>query len=183
MRNGRSRLNTNLKFLNEIYTQLRQSVNTNTIERTGFLSVYIAMVTIVVAQILKPDDLFSRNNIILYAVFIGITFISIILMIKIDYMIFERNFLANQIVRKYDKTVYLESFPKYVNLMSIGFFIVLLMIVFLSISIYGLLMCLECFSMSNRIVYSILLCTVLTGLYILYRVKVKAYVTRKRFLN
>jgi len=179
MRYGRRRLNTNLKFLYEIYTQLRQSVNANAIERTAFLSVYMAMVAIVVAQIVK-NDLFLKKNLILYAVFIGVTFVAIILMIKIDYMMYDRNFLADQIVRKYNKT-YLESSPNYINWMSIGLFIVLLMIVFLSISVYGLLTCLACSSILWRILLPSFLCIALIILYILHRYKVKKYVTRKRF--
>lgn len=177
---GSSRSNTNLKFLYEIYTQLRQSINTNALERTAFLSVYIVMVAIVVDQIVK-NNLFSKNNLIIYAVFIGVTFVAIILMIKIDYMMYERNFLADQIVHKYRLKTYLESYPNYVKWMSIGFFIVLLMIVFLSISIYGLLTCLACSSILWRILLPSFLCIALIILYILHRYKVKKYVTRKRF--
>ena len=46
---------TSVPLLGEIYSQLEQSVNTNAIERTTFLSIYFAMIAII-ASIIKVKD-------------------------------------------------------------------------------------------------------------------------------
>ena len=160
----------NEPLLGEIYSQLEQSVNTNAIERTTFLSIYIAMVGIV-ASIIKVKDqgFFQKEYTFLYIVLIGITLIGIILLIKINYIIYERQFLAKQIRDDYFGKIYEEEYPSYINIMSIDLLIILIMIAFLSLFLFGLLQCLPFHSILLSMLISFSLFCLLTLMYKIHR--------------
>jgi adenosylhomocysteine nucleosidase len=161
---------TGVPLLGEIYSQLEQSVNTNAIERTTFLSIYIAMIAIIASIINeKGQGFFQKDYTLLYIILIGITLVGIILVIKINYIIYERQFLANQIRYNYFGKIYKEHHPSYINNMSIDILIILIMFIFLSIFIFGLLQSLHFFSTLVDMIISVGLFCLLALIYMLHR--------------
>ena len=163
-------MNAKASYLCEIYSQLEQSVNTNAIERTTFLSIYIAMIAIIASIINeKGQGFFLPKYIPLYIVLTGVTLVGIILMIKINYIIYEKKFLANQIMYNYFGKIYKEHYPSYINNMSIDLLIILIMITFLSIFLFGLLQCLPFSSILLSILISFALFCLLALMYRIHR--------------
>lgn len=163
-------MNAKASYLCEIYSQLEQSVNTNAIERTTFLSIYIAMIAIIASIINeKGQGFFLPKYIPLYIVLTGVTLVGIILVIKINYIMYERQFLANQIKYTYFGKIYEEYYPPYINNISIDILIILIMTTFLSIFLFGLLQSLPFSSISLSILISFALFCLLTLMYRIHR--------------
>jgi DMSO/TMAO reductase YedYZ heme-binding membrane subunit len=163
-------INTDAPCLCEFYLQLSQSVNTNAIERTTFLSVYIAMIAIIVLIIDKTEQgFFLPKYIPLYVGLVGITLLGIILLIKINYIIYERQFLANQIRQKCIGKIYEEYYPPYIKNMSIDLLVVTIMFIFLSIFLFALLQCLPFHSILYSTSISFSLFCLLTIMYGIHR--------------
>jgi len=161
---------TKVPLLGEIYSQLEQSVNTNAIERTTFLSIYFAMIAIIASIIkVKDPEFIIENYTSLYIFLIGITLVGIILVIKINYLIYEKKFLANQIKYNYFGDIYTEKYPNCINKMSIAISIILIMFIFLSIFIFGLLQSLNFFSILVDMIISVGLFCLLALIYMLHR--------------
>jgi hypothetical protein len=163
-------MNTSVPLLCEIYSQLEQSVNTNAIERTTFLSIYIAMIAVIASIINeKGQGFFQKDYTLLYIVLIGITLAGIVLVTKVNYLIYEKKFLANQMMCNYFGKIYEEYYPPYINNMSIDLLIILIMVTFLSIFLFGLLQCLPFSSILLSILISFGLFCLLTLMYRIHR--------------